>query len=58
MKKIWFKLSYKFKQKRKKGVLFVFTNILAGIANLFANSVSSACIFMFFDEPKADKDLL
>lgn len=58
MKKIWFKLLYRFKQMSKKGVLFVFTNILAGIANLFANSVSSACIFMFFDEPKADKDLL
>lgn len=33
-------------------------NILAGIANLFANSVSSACMFLFFDEPEVDKDLL
>ena len=33
-------------------------NILAGIANLFANSVSSACILLFFDEPEVDKDLL
>lgn len=35
-----------------------FTNMLAGIANLFANSVSSACFFFAFDEPVADKDLL
>lgn len=33
-------------------------NILAGIANLFANSVSSACIGFWFDEPIVDKDLL
>ena len=58
MKKIWFKLLYRFKQMSKKGVLFVFTNILAGIANLFANSVSSACFLIFYDEPQADKDLL
>ena len=33
-------------------------NLLAGIANLIANSVSSACFFVAFDEPEADKDLL
>ena len=33
-------------------------NILSGIAGLFANSISSACIFFFFDEPTVDKDLL
>ena len=33
-------------------------DILSGIANLFANSVSSACIGFWFDEPVADKDLL
>ncbi len=33
-------------------------DILSGIANLFANSVSSACYFVFFDEPVVDKDLL
>lgn len=36
----------------------MFTNILAGIANLFANSVSSACFLIFYDEPQVDKDLL
>ena len=35
-----------------------FGDILAGIANLFVKSVSSACVFFFWDEPKADKDLL
>ena len=33
-------------------------DILAGIGNLFAKSVSSACFFYFWDEPEADKDLL
>lgn len=33
-------------------------NILSGIANFFANSVSSACFWYFFDEPQIDKDLL
>ena len=32
--------------------------LLSGIANLFANSVSSACFFFCYDEPKADKELL
>ena len=32
--------------------------LLSGIANLFANSVSSACIWLCLDEPEADKDLL
>lgn len=33
-------------------------NLLAGIANLFANAVSSACWWFAFDEPTVDKDLL
>ena len=33
-------------------------NMLSGIANLFAKSVSSACWFFTFDEPTVDKDLL
>ena len=33
-------------------------NILSGIAGLFANSISSACLFWAFDEPSVDKDLL
>ena len=33
-------------------------DILAGIGNLFAKSVSSACFMYFWDEPVADKDLL
>ncbi len=33
-------------------------DILAGIANLFAKSVSSACMWFVFDEPKADLDIL
>ena len=33
-------------------------NMLSGIANFFANSVSSACWLYFFDEPHVDKDLL
>ncbi len=32
--------------------------ILAGIANLFANSASSACCWFCFDEPTADDELL
>lgn len=32
--------------------------ILGGIANLFANSVSSACIWFMLDEPEADKEML
>lgn len=35
-----------------------FGDILAGIAGLFSKSISSACINFFWDEPKADKDLL
>ena len=35
-----------------------FANLLAGIAGLFTKSVSSACVYFFWDEPKADKDLL
>ena len=35
-----------------------FGDILAGIANLFAKSVSSACWFFMWDEPEVDKDLL
>lgn len=35
-----------------------FSNILSGIANFFAKSVSSACFTFFMDEPKVDKDLL
>ena len=34
------------------------SNILSGIANFFAKSVSSACFMFFLDEPKVDKDLL
>ncbi len=34
------------------------TDILSGIANLFSRSISSACIFFFYDEPTVDKDLL
>lgn len=33
-------------------------NMLSGIANFFANSVSSACFWFVMDEPKVDKDLL
>lgn len=33
-------------------------SLLSGIANLFANSVSSACIWVFLDEPEADEELL
>lgn len=33
-------------------------DILSGIANLFAKSVSSACYFVFFDEPTVDSELL
>ncbi len=36
----------------------MFASILGGIANLFANSVSSACFWLFLDEPKADDELL
>ncbi len=32
--------------------------LLNGIASLFANSVSSACIWFCLDEPKADDELL
>ena len=33
-------------------------NMLSGIANLFAKSVSSACWCFARDEPTVDKDLL
>lgn len=33
-------------------------NMLSGIANFFANSVSSACFMFMFDEPQIDKELL
>lgn len=33
-------------------------NILGGIANLFAKSVSSACIYFCWDEPQADDEIL
>ncbi len=33
-------------------------DILSGIANMFAKSVSSACIYFFFDEPTVDEDLM
>ena len=33
-------------------------NMLSGIANFFANTVSSACWFFMLDEPQVDKDLL
>lgn len=33
-------------------------DILAGIGNLFAKSVSSACWWFSFDEPTVDKDIL
>ncbi len=33
-------------------------DMLSGIANFFAKSVSSACFMFFMDEPKVDKDLL
>ena len=33
-------------------------DILAGIANLFAKSVSSACWMFAWDEPVADKEIL
>lgn len=35
-----------------------FVDMLSGIANLFSRSISSACMFLFFDEPAVDKDLL
>ena len=34
------------------------TDILAGIANLFASTASSACCWFFFDEPTADEEIL
>mgnify|MGYP005762202353 FL=1 len=34
------------------------SNMLSGIANFFAKSVSTACWMYFFDEPQVDKDLL
>lgn len=33
-------------------------DILAGIANIFARSVSSACMWFMWDEPEADLDIL
>lgn len=33
-------------------------SLLSGIANLFANSVSTACYFFCFDEPEADEEML
>ncbi len=33
-------------------------DILSGVANLFAKSASSACAWFFFDEPKADLEIL
>lgn len=33
-------------------------DMLSGIANFFAKSVSSACFWYMFDEPQANKDLL
>lgn len=33
-------------------------DMLSGIANFFAKSVSSACWLYFLDEPQVDKDLL
>lgn len=33
-------------------------DILAGIANIFARSVSSACMWLMWDEPEADLDIL
>ena len=33
-------------------------NILSGVANIFAKSVSSACFFFFLDEPTADLDIM
>ena len=33
-------------------------DILAGIANIFAKSVSSACMWFMWDEPEADLDIL
>lgn len=34
------------------------SNMLSGIANFFAKSVSSACFMFVLDEPQVDKDLL
>lgn len=33
-------------------------DILAGIANVFAKSVSSACFWFCWDEPTVDKEIL
>lgn len=33
-------------------------DILSGIANVFAKSVSSACFFFVWDEPEVDSELL
>ena len=33
-------------------------DLLSGIANFFAKSVSTACWMYFFDEPQIDKNLL
>lgn len=33
-------------------------DILAGIGNLFAKSVSSACFWFYLDEPTVDKDIM
>ena len=48
----------RFKQEKKKGVKKMLASLLSGIANLFANSVSTACYFVVFDEPEADRELL
>ena len=36
----------------------MFAALLSGIANLFANSVSSACFWFALDEPEADEEML
>ena len=58
IKIIWFKF-YKdrFKQRLERSEKML-AALLSGIANLFANSVSTACYFVAFDEPEADKELL
>jgi len=33
-------------------------NILSGVANLFAKSVSSACLWYFLDEPTTDLEIM
>ena len=36
----------------------MFSNMLKGLADLLSNYVTTACIWVFWDEPTADQDIL